>query len=86
MGYGVTCFNFYDDCVVETLKMSNYMNYANQPHTVKIRCLKTRTIFKQDKFPTESKALAYLNEVREYKNNKNKFQFIITGPNMYYCC
>ena len=35
------------------------------------------------KFPTESDAIAYLYEARDFKNNKEKFQFTIIGPNMF---
>jgi len=36
-------------------------------------------------FPTETEAINYLYEARNFKNNKSKFSFVISGPNMYLC-
>ncbi len=63
--------------------MNLYMNYTNQPHTLTIINKKTKHIFLKKKFPTESDAIAYLYEARNFKNNKEKFQFTIIGPNMF---
>ena len=84
MGNNIVDFNRNADYYVETLIMDNYMNFADQPHTLTITHRKTNQLILKKKFDTESLAVAYLNEAREYQNNKQTFQFVILGPNMYY--
>ena len=63
--------------------MNSYINYSNEPHTLTIYDKKTNYIFLKKEFPTESDAIAYLYEARNFKNNHKKFQFTITGPNIF---
>jgi len=70
-----------DNNIVE---MNNYMNYADEPHTVTITDKKTNKVVLRKKCETETHALNYLNEARGFGNNSQKFRFNITGPNMFY--
>lgn len=63
--------------------MNNYINFSDQPHLLTITNKKTNQVFLKKKFPNEKDALSYLYEARDFGNNKNKFLFTITGPNMY---
>jgi len=65
--------------------MNSYMNYSNQPHTVTITHKKTNSIIIKKVLPTETEAINYLYEARNFQNNKDKFSFVISGPNMYLC-
>ena len=64
--------------------MSNYTNFSDQPHTLTIRVRKTKELVLTKKFETESLAVSYMNEAREFSDNKKNFSFLITGPNIYY--
>lgn len=66
--------------------MNNYTNFSNQPHLLTITNKKTNQVFLKKKFPNEKDALNYLNEARDFKNNKKHFTFTISGPNMLYYC
>lgn len=85
MGNNINNSDTNDDCFVETINMNSYMNYSNQPHTLTITHRKTNTVFLKKVFPTETEAINYLYEARNFKNNKSKFSFVISGPNMYLC-
>ena len=73
-----------NDYFVEILDMNSYTNFANLPHTLTIINRSTKHLVLKKKFDTEHDAMLYLNEVREFKNNKNVLSFTITGPNMFY--
>tara|TARA_B100001093_G_scaffold457404_1_gene469080 strand:+ start:212 stop:412 length:201 start_codon:yes stop_codon:yes gene_type:complete len=64
--------------------MKSYTNFANLPHTLTIINRSTKHLVLKKKFDTEHDAISYLNEAREFKNNKDKFNFVISGPNMFY--
>ena len=64
--------------------MNNYTNHSNQPHTLTIRVRETKELVLTKKFETEGLAFRYMNEAREFSDNKNNFSFRITGPNTYY--
>jgi len=64
--------------------MDNYTNLADQPHTLTIKTKDTKSLVLKKTFATESDALAYMYEARQYKNNVRDFSFLITGPNTYY--
>ena len=64
--------------------MSNYTNFSDQPHTLTIRVRKTKEIVLTKKFETEGLAFSYMNEAREFSDNKKNFSFLVTGPNTYY--
>ena len=64
--------------------MDNYTNLSHLPHTLTITNRKTKQLLLKKKFDTEANAVAYLNEAREFQNNKQTFHFVISGPNMYY--
>lgn len=64
--------------------MNNYINFADQPHTLTIKTKDTQSLILKKTFDTEHKAFEYMHEARAYKNNANNFSFTITGPNTYY--
>ena len=61
-----------------------YTNFSDDPHTLMIRVRKTKELVLTKKFETESLAVSYMNEAREFSDNKKNFSFLITGPNTYY--
>ena len=64
--------------------MNNYTNFSDQPHTLTIRVHETKELVLTKKFESEGDALSYMNEAREFSDNKKNFSFLITGPNTYY--
>ena len=64
--------------------MECYTNLAYLPHILTITIRSTKHLVLKKKFDTENDAIIYLNEAREFQNNKNKFNFVISGPNMFY--
>lgn len=83
---GINSFNFNNrnDYFVEMLSMESYTNFASLPHTLTITNRSTNQLILKKKFNNESDAIGYLNEAREFQNNKDKFNFVISGPNMFY--
>jgi hypothetical protein len=69
---------------VEMLNMECYTNFASLPHTLTITNRSTNQLILKKKFDSENDAILYLNEAREFQNNKDKFNFVISGPNMFY--
>ena len=63
--------------------MNQYINFSDQPHLVTITNKNTNCVFLKKQFPNEKEAISYLYEARDFKNNKKKFTFTITGPNLY---
>ena len=66
------------------LSMDDYINFANLPHILTITHRQTNQLILKKKFNNEGDALQYMNEAREFQNNKQNFSFVISGPNMYY--
>ena len=66
------------------LNMESYTNFSHLPHLLTITDRLNKNIVLKKKFNNESDAIGYLNEAREFQNNKNKFNFVISGPNMFY--
>ena len=66
------------------LNMNLYTNLSYLPHTLTITNRSTKHLILKKKFDTENDAILYLNEAREFQNNKDKFNFVISGPNMFY--
>lgn len=67
------------------MKLNNgYTNLANLPHLLRIENRKTNQLLFAKKFKTEAAAINYLHEARDFKDNKKRFRFIISGPNMLY--
>ena len=66
------------------LSMGDYINFANLPHILTITHRQTNQLILKKKFNNEGDALQYMNEAREFQNNKQNFSFVISGPNMYY--
>ena len=66
------------------LIMDDYINFANLPHILTITHRQTNQLILKKKFNNEGDALQYMNEAREFQNNKQNFSFVISGPNMYY--
>ena len=64
--------------------MNNYTNLSHLPHTLTIRHRLTNQLILKKQFKNEHDAVTYLNEAREYKQNKTNFSFVISGPNLYY--
>ena len=64
--------------------MESYTNFSHLPHLLTITDRLNKNIVLKKKFHNESEAIRYLNEAREFQNNKNKFNFVISGPNMFY--
>jgi hypothetical protein len=64
--------------------MESCTNFASLPHILTITNRSTKHLVLKKKFDNESDAIIYLNEAREFKNNKDKFNFVISGPNMFY--
>ena len=64
--------------------MSLYTNFAHSPHVLTIINRSTKHLVLKKKFNTEHDAISYLNEARDFKNNKKLFIFTIIGPNMFY--
>ena len=64
--------------------MNNYTNHSGQPHTLTIRVSKTKELVLTKQFETEGLAFSYMNEAREFSDNKKNFSFLVTGPNTYY--
>ena len=62
--------------------MNNYTNFSDQPHVVKIFLKSNNKLFFEKRCKTESDAVKYLYEARNFKKNKNKFSFRIEGPNL----
>jgi hypothetical protein len=83
---GINSFNFSNrnDYFVEMLNMECYTNFASLPHTLTITNRSTNQLILKKKFDSENDAILYLNEAREFQNNKDKFNFVISGPNMFY--
>jgi hypothetical protein len=83
---GANSFNFNNrnDYFVEMLNMGSYTNFASLPHTLTITHRSTKHLVLKKKFDNEHDAISYLNEAREFQNNKENFTFVISGPNMYY--
>lgn len=83
---GIDSFNFNNcnDYFVEMLIMDSYTNFASLPHILTITHRQTKHIIMKKKFNNENDAISYMNEAREFQNNKENFNFIISGPNMYY--
>tara|TARA_B100000282_G_C31719683_1_gene485330 strand:+ start:196 stop:411 length:216 start_codon:yes stop_codon:yes gene_type:complete len=69
---------------VEMVNMKCYTNLAYLPHTLTIINRSTKHLVLKKKFDTEHDAISYLNEAREFQNNKDVLSFTITGPNMFY--
>jgi len=63
--------------------MSDYTNLSNQPHFVKIICRTSKKVFLEKKCNTENEAINYLEESKNFKDNKIRFTYCITGPNLY---
>lgn len=66
------------------LSMDFCTNFASLPHTLTITHRSTNQLILKKKFNNETDAISYLNEAREYQNNKENFTFVISGPNMFY--
>ena len=66
--------------------MNSNINYTNTPHTLTITNRKSKQLILKKKFPTESDAFNYLNEVRTFKENSTKLSFQVSGANCYYYC
>lgn len=83
---GINSFNIgnRNDYFVEMVDMKSYTNFASSPHTLTITNRSTKHLVLKKKFNNESDAITYLNEAREFQNNKDKFNFVISGPNMFY--
>lgn len=84
MGNNIINFNRNDAYYVEMLSMDDYINFANLPHILTITHRQTNQLILKKKFNNEGDALQYMNEAREFQNNKQNFSFVISGPNMYY--
>lgn len=84
MGNNIINFNRNDAYYVEMLIMDDYINFANLPHILTITHRQTNQLILKKKFSNEGDALQYMNEAREFQNNKQNFSFVISGPNMYY--
>lgn len=84
MGNNIINFNRNDAYYVEMLIMDDYINFANLPHILTITHRQTNQLILKKKFNNEGDALQYMNEAREFQNNKQNFSFVISGPNMYY--
>jgi len=83
---GINSFNFSNrnDYLVEVVNMNLYTNFAHLPHILTITHRQSKSLVLKKKFENESDAMLYLNEAREFQNNKELFSFTITGPNLYY--
>jgi hypothetical protein len=83
---GTNSFNFNNrnDYFVEMLNMECCTNFASLPHILTITHRLTNQLILKKTFDNESDAISYLNEAREFQNNKQNFSFVISGPNMYY--
>ena len=83
---GIDSFNFSNrnDYFVEMVDMKCYTNLSYLPHTLTITNRSTKHLVLKKKFDNEHDAIMYLNEAREFQNNKDKFNFVISGPNMFY--
>ncbi len=83
---GINSFNFSNrnDYYVEVVNMNLYTNFAHLPHILTITHRQTKSLILKKKFENESDAMLYLNEAREFQNNKELFSFVIVGPNLYY--
>tara|TARA_B110000858_G_C17728895_1_gene439048 strand:+ start:274 stop:534 length:261 start_codon:yes stop_codon:yes gene_type:complete len=84
LGNNIINFNRNDAYYVEMLSMDDYINFANLPHILTITHRQTNQLILKKKFNNEGDALQYMNEAREFQNNKQNFSFVISGPNMYY--
>ena len=64
--------------------MNNYTNFSHLPHKLKITNRKSGQVIINKEFKNERDALAYLEEARNYQDNRRKLNFTISGPNMFY--
>ena len=64
--------------------MNNYTNFSHLPHKLTITESNSGQIILKKVFKNERDAVAYLEEARNYKDNKRKLSFTISGPNMFY--
>ena len=76
---GINSFNFgnLNDYYVEMVNMNLYTNFAHLPHTLTITHRQTKSLVLKKKFESENDAMLYLNEAREFQNNKEIFSFVI---------
>lgn len=72
-----------DDVYTVELNMNIHYNFSQQPHHIKIICRTTKKVFLEKKCNTENEAITYLEESKNFKNNKKKFIYCITGPNLF---
>ena len=80
MGSFIIDFDYHDDYNVE---MNLYTDFSNDPHIVEILHKHNNKVFCTKKCKTQSDAIRYLYEARDFQNNKNIFSFRITGPNLF---
>lgn len=84
MGTCASCIGSSNNDFMENLTNNNYINLNEKPHIVKITNKKSNKVFLIKKCKSEHEAVSYLNEAREFQSNKDKFNFVISGPNMFY--